>query len=214
MKLLEIINNEFSEGRSRKEMGAGVEHKVFPSTTDPNIVYKLGSKKSIDSWFEEFKQDPSIFPKVYRRGTTKIKLKSDLPFYRLNKGSKFFPAGTVLPMDYVEMEKLDTERVNKEWDLLDEMLEHLTERDGYEFLDFLIIYMTNSPEAKANGYDSDATIAKVDEEVKKYYPKLYPIFMNYINLTEKIQKVSKEVPDLHRYNFGYDKQGKLKCLDF
>jgi hypothetical protein len=214
MKLLEIINNEFSEGRSRKEMGAGVEHKVFPSTTDPNIVYKLGSKKSIDSWFEEFKQDPSIFPKVYRRGSTKVKLKSDLPFYRLKKGSTSFSAGTVVPMDYVEMEKLDTTRVNKEWDLLDEMLETLTERDGYEFLDFLIILMTNSPEAKANGYDSDATIAKVDEEVKKYYPQLYPIFMNYINLTEKIQKVSKQVPDLHRHNFGYDNKGRLKCLDF
>jgi hypothetical protein len=174
----------------------------------------LGSKKSIDSWFEEFKQDPSIFPKVYRRGSTKVKLKSDLPFYRLKKGSTSFPAGTVVPMDYVEMEKLDTTRVNKEWDLLDEMLETLTERDGYEFLDFLIILMTNSPEAKANGYDSDATIAKVDEEVKKYYPQLYPIFMNYINLTEKIQKVSKQVPDLHRHNFGYDNKGRLKCLDF
>lgn len=215
MKLIKILEDiEFKEGRSRKEMGAGVEHKVFPSTTDPNIVYKLGSKKSIDSWVEEFKKDPSIFPKVFKRGRTKIKLKSDLPFYREGNTAKSIPAGTVVPMDYVEMEKLDTQKVEKEWDELDNAFENIMEIDDWGFLDFLIIYMTNTPQARANGYDNDKTISKLDTEIKQHFPGLYPVLLKYLNLTDKIKAVTKGVPDLHRYNFGYDKKGNLKCLDF
>jgi hypothetical protein len=213
MKLLEIINKEFSEGRSRKEMGAGVEHKVFPSTTDPNIVYKLGTKTSIDSWVNEFRRDPSIFPEVYKRGKTKYKLKEKQNILTKN-GYSTFPAGSIIPMDYVEMEKLDTKQVEKEWDELDNAFENIMEIDDWGFLDFLIIYMTNSPQAKANGYDSDKTISKLDTQIKEHFPGLYPVFLRYLKLTDKIKAVTKGVPDLHRYNFGYDKKGNLKCLDF
>lgn len=216
MKLSGIIEDiEFSEGRSRKEMGAGVEHKVYPSTTDPNVVYKLGSKRSIDSWVEEFKKDPSIFPKVYKRGSTKIKLKTEIPFYQLpGAGVKTMPAGSVVPVDYVEMERLDTNKVEKDWINLDKALAEIMEIDEYGFMDFLILHMTNSAKARANGHDYTSTIDKIDTQVKQYYPALYPVLLKYITLSDKIKAVTKSVPDLHRYNFGYDKKGNLKCLDF
>ena len=42
MNLLELIDKEFSEGRSRKELGSGIDHLVFNATDDSGIVYKLG----------------------------------------------------------------------------------------------------------------------------------------------------------------------------
>ena len=213
MKLLELVDGEFRESRSRKELGSGVDHSVYASTDEPGVVYKLGPKRVIDMWYESFKNNPDIFPKVYKRGKSKTKLKKDKNVYTPN-GYVELKAGTVIPIDYVKLEKLDTERVEKEWNMLDNMMEEIMEIDDYGFLDYLIVYMTNTPEAKKNGYDSDATINKIDGQVKEYYPNLYPIFMNYIELTNKIKAVKPGVPDLHRYNFGYDKQGKLKCLDF
>lgn len=201
------------EARSRKEMGSGVDHLIYPSTTDPNIVYKLGSKTAINYWFKDFNQNPDIFPKVYKRGSTKIKLKDNRNILTKN-GYVNLKAGTIVPVDYVELEKLDTKRVEKEWDMLDQMFEEIMEIDDYGFLDFLILHMTNTPQARANGYDNDKMIERMEGEIKTHYQNLYPIFMRYVELTDKIKAVKPGVPDLHRYNFGYDKNGNLKCLDF
>jgi hypothetical protein len=213
MKLLETISNEFSEGRSRKELGSGIDHLVFTATDDSNIVYKLGPKIAVDYWFEDFKKNPNLFPKVYKRGKTKMKLKSPKQI-KTNTGYKTFPVGTILPLDYVKLEKLDTSRVEKEWDLLDQISEEIREIDDYGFLDFLIIYMTTKPEYEKRGWNDNATINTFDSEMKKRGPEIYGLFRRYVDLVDKIKAVKPGVPDLHRYNFGYDKKGNLKCLDF
>ncbi len=212
MKQLETINNEFSEGRSRTELGSGIDHLVFTATDDSNIVYKLGPKIAVDYWFDDFKKNPSIFPKVYKRGKSKIKLKSEKRILT-DKGYKVFPVGTILPIDYVKLEKLNTERVQKEWDLLDNAVEEIMEIDDYGFLDFLIVHMTNRPENKERGWNDDVTVERISGEIKRFYPNLYPVFMRYVELTNKIKAIKPGVPDLHRYNFGYDNKGRLKCLD-
>jgi hypothetical protein len=209
MKLFDIIN----EGRSRKELGAGVDHTVFTATDNSDIVYKLGPKIAIDYWFEDFSKNPNIFPKVFKRGKTSMKLKSD-KLIPTKGGYKTIPAGTVLPLEYVVLEKLDTDRVNKEWEVLDNVLEEIMEVEGYGFLDFMIVYLTYKPENKARGWNDDVTIDRVYGQVKQYYPRIAPMFMKYMSLISKIKDVKPGVPDLHRYNFGYDKKGKLKCLDF
>ena len=213
MKLLETISKEFGEGRSRTELGSGVDHVVFTATDDSNIVYKIGPRIAINYWFDDFKKNPDLFPKVYKRGRTTMKLKSEKSIIT-NKGQyKTFPVGTILPLEYVKLEKLNTERVEKEWDALDRMFEDIMEIDDWGFLDFLIMHMTNTPKAKANGYDNDKTLNHIATQVKKQYPGLYKIFLSYINLTDKIMNIRSGVPDLHKYNFGYDNKGKLKCLD-
>jgi|Laugresu1bdmlbsd_1035121.scaffolds.fasta_scaffold41580_2 hypothetical protein len=213
MKLLETINNEFSEGRSRTELGSGVDHMVFTATDDSNIVYKLGPKIAIDYWYEDFKKNPNLFPKVYKRGRSTFKLKSEKQI-PTKRGYKTFPVGTIIPVDYVKLEKLDTERVQKEWDLLSDISEEIREIDDYEFLDFLIIYMTWKPENKERGWNDDETIATFDTEMKKRGPQIYKLFRSYVDLVDNLKKVKPGIPDIHRYNFGYDKKGKLKCLDF
>lgn len=213
MKLLELVDKEFGEGRSRVPIGSGIDHTIYTSTDEPNIIYKLGPKRVVDTWYETFKSNPDIFPVVYKRGKTKVKLKNDRNI-QTPKGYVELKAGTTIPIDYVKLEKLDTKKVEKEWDEMDMMFEDIMEIDDWGFLDFLIMYMTNTPQAKANGYDSDKTLNMIDTQVKELYPGLYPTFLNYIKLTDKIMSISKGVPDLHKYNFGYDKNGNLKCLDF
>jgi hypothetical protein len=123
MKLFDILEDvEFKEGRSRKLLASGVDHMVFTATDDDGIIYKLGPKIAIDYWFEDFSKNPEIFPKVYKRGKTSMKLKSEKRIPTKN-GYKIMPAGTVLPLNYVILEKLDTDRVDEEWEVLDNMLE-------------------------------------------------------------------------------------------
>jgi hypothetical protein len=208
-----LTTEPINEGRSRKQLGSGVDHMVFTATDDTDIVYKLGPKIAVDYWFDDFSKNPKIFPKVYKRGKTSMKLKSD-KLIPTKKGYKTIPAGTVLPLDYVVLEKLDTKRVDEEWEVLDNMMEEIMEMDDYGFLDFLIVYLTHKPEYKERGWNDDVTIDRVYGQVKQYYPRIAPIFMRYMDITIKIKAVKPGVPDLHRYNFGYDKKGNLKCLDF
>lgn len=207
MKLLEIINNEFKEARSRKELGRGVEHTVYPSTNEPNVVYKLGPKRTVDKWYETFKNNPDIFPNVYKRGKTKIKLKTDQDILTPN-GYVKLKAGDFRPIEYVKLEKLDTKRVEKEWGLIDNAIEEISERDGYEFLDFLINYMNN--------FDNEERMA-IEKELSKN-KMIYDLFLKYMSVVDRLLSVvkgeGKNIPDIHRYNFGYDKEGNLKCLDF
>lgn len=199
----EILN----EGRSRKEMASGNEHFIYPSTDEPDVVYKLGTKSSINKWYDTFKKNPEVFPKVYKRGRTKIKLKTDITI-STDDGNKTFRAGTYFPVDYVKMEKLNTDLVQKEWDLLDKATENIMEIDDYIFLDYLIPYMLS------NG---DKSINTIDDEMEQNYPEVYPIFQKYINLVDKLLELrpdKKNILDIHRHNFGYDKNGVLKCLDF
>jgi hypothetical protein len=213
MKILEIVNKEFGEGRSRKELGSGVDHMVFTATDDSNIVYKLGPKIAIDYWFDDFKKNPNLFPKVYKRGRSTFKLKSEKQI-PTKKGYKTFPVGTIIPVDYVKLEKLNTDRVQKEWDILDNISEEITGIDDYGFLDYLIVFMTWKPENKARGWNDDVTIDKFNSEMTNRGLQIYTLFKKYVDLVAELKKVKPGVPDIHRYNFGYDKKGKLKCLDF
>lgn len=206
MKLSKITNKEFKEGRARKEMASGVEHTVYASTDEPDVIYKLGPKKTIDTWYEIFKNNPSIFPKVYKRGKTKIKLKYD-KVVNTSKGVVHLKAGSLFPVDYVKLEKLDTKRVLSDWNILNNAIEDILEREDYEFEDFLISYMQKF----------DVTLLEDIENNIHYYPEAEKIFKRYVNLIDKIMSVRKDknnIPDLHRNNFGYDKSGNLKCLDF
>jgi hypothetical protein len=97
---------------------------------------------------------------------------------------------------------------------LDQISEEIREVDDYGFLDFLIVYMVWKPEHKERGWNDDATIDMFDAEMKKRGPQVYGLFRKYVDLVDKLKAVKNGVPDIHRYNFGYDKNGNLKCLDY
>lgn len=204
-----MSKHEFYEGRSRKNPMSGVEHLVYNDTEDPSIVYKIGSKESIDQWYNIFKKNPNIFPKIYGRGKTRIKAPKIL--YLINKKKvTTVKKGDVFNADYVVMEKLNTQKVHDEWEILDntfslayeEVAPNYSEMD---FLEFVASYISLGKYDKLN-----VTVLK---KVKEINPENYSLTLKYTNLIDKIKEL-KEVPDLHFNNFGYSEDGTLKCLDF
>jgi hypothetical protein len=52
----------------------------------------------------------------------------------------------------------------------------------------------------------------LDNEIKLEFPEFYKIFARFVLLLDRIYEV-KPAADLHKYNFGYDSKGNLKCID-
>ena len=175
--------------KQKEVMGSGLEHQIFQSKTNPNLIYKVGHKDVVEEWFEVFKSNPEIFPKVFRAGKMK-----DTDYY------------------YVELEKLDTKSFEKDWD---DVFEKSLVKVGslmfnYEssFTDF---YMDKG---------SDSEIFKeIAKELYSYNKDDYNFFIKLLTVIKETEKtilkvLGKEtIVDAHKYNFGYGKDKKIKCLD-
>ncbi len=201
-------NIDMDEGSAveKPEIGSGVDHTVYPSVKNPKIVYKLGSDYAVSGWLDLFKENPDLFPKVFNSGKTKMRLKKDKYVYN---GEYFanVKAGTIVPVTYVEVEKLNTKRAENEWEIMDEIITELTKDDfGWDFQDFVMSY---------NRLETPAYIERLEDlqnEIKLEFPEFYGIFVRFVTLLDRIFEV-KPAADLHKYNFGYDSKGNLKCID-
>ena len=83
--------------KSKESFNSGIEHILFASKNNPNILYKLGREEIINKWTKLFMSNPKLFPRVFKVG-------------KLNSGSRY-PAGYY----YATVERLNTERVLNEW---------------------------------------------------------------------------------------------------
>ena len=191
----------------KDELGSGADHHVYPSKHNPKVVYKLGSEHAIDFWFDMFKNNPKVFPVVYRRGKTKMRLKKDKVVFK-DTGFVRLKAGSIEPVDYVEMEKLDAKRAETEWGLLNEAIIDITEGQ-WDFQDYVIHFaLFEGSKLKPDV----ALMVHVIDELKSGYPSEHGMILRFLDLIMEIKKINKH-PDLHMYNFGYDTKGALKCLD-
>ena len=86
------VINEY--GNHKGALGVGMEHAVYASTKNPNIVYKVGKGSKVKEWYEVFKKYPDVFPKVGK-------------IFRLKNHPDYYA---------VEVEKLNTKGVVKEFD--------------------------------------------------------------------------------------------------
>ena len=191
----------------KPEIGSGADHHVFPVKHDRTKVFKLGSEHAVDFWYDMFKNHPLIFPMVYKRGKTKMKLKKDKVVFQDNTFVRL-KAGSIVPIDYVEMEKLDPKKAENEWRILDSAIIDITE-EQWDFQDYVLHFALFEGSNMTPDY---ALMTHVLSELKSDYPDEYRMITRFLDLIIEIKKVNNH-PDLHIYNFGYDKKGKLKCLD-
>ena len=191
----------------KPELGSGADHYIFPSKRNPNNVYKLGSEHAVDFWYDLFKNHPSIFPVVYKRGKTRMKLDRDKVVFQDNTFVKL-KAGSIVPVAYVEMEKLDPKRAENEWKMLDFAITDITE-DQWDFQDYVLHFAIFESSNMKPDFD---LMLHVFDELKINYPDEYKMITRFLDLIIEVKKVNKH-PDLHMYNFGYDMKGNLKCLD-
>jgi len=167
----------------------GTQHMIYDSKKNPNIVFKVGHPHFVDKWLPIFKKYPQYFPNIYRVGIVK-----DRHDYK-----------------YVEMDKLNTKRVKEEWSEMTLLLTDagLIDEDNnflYNINDVFINCILDEE------YDNRviSTIQNMDRGV-------YQLFIKWLNFLHKLNSIVVPIKgstlDIHDGNFGYDKQGKIKCFD-
>jgi hypothetical protein len=176
-------------GTKEKEVfNRGMEHQIFASKSNPNVLFKVGHKDTVDEWYEVFKSDSEIFPKVFRAGKMQ-----DEDIY------------------YVELEKLDTKKFENDWDDLELALEDIGAIDVDRGETFAVLYINEG---------SDASVfVEIGKKLLNYNKEVYNFFIDFLSVIKKCERTILKVKgkdtivDTHKYNFGYGKDGKIKCLD-
>ena len=170
-------------------LGLGKEHIVYESATFPNKIIKVElTPGTINKWYTIFNNRPDIFPKIYKT----IQLVD-------KEGIK---------LTGVVMEKLNTSKFTKLW---------------YEIESEMYLFYKNSPTLDKEGslegivkYIKEPKVKKQWEElliyVKKEKPELSKSIDEFSKMVNELYKI-KTNPDIRKYNFGYDNNGVLKCLD-
>jgi hypothetical protein len=176
-------------GTQEKDVfGKGLEHTIYPSLKDPNILFKVGEMDVISQWYELFLNNPNIFAKVYGMG-------------KIPNSGYFF----------VKIEKLDTKKFESNWDKLEESLEELGILDvdrGENFSDIYLNYGSDSEKIR----EILIELKSHDTESYKFFVELITL----MKMAEKAQDdflKKSTVVDTHKYNLGYSKDGKIKFLD-
>lgn len=192
-QILEKIRIRLTEiSIKRKPMfGSGMEHKLYPSMKYPDRLIKIGEKVVVDEWVELFESNPELFPKVYRMGKTQ-------------DGKNF----------WVEIEKVDTQRAKDEWQELEDLLElyDLIDPEGGTYgRDLTDIYLDFG--------DNKSKMREILNTLKSKDTKTFEIFNKWFIFFKKCEKAKSKfighdtLIDAHRYNFGYNDRGELKCID-
>lgn len=183
---MKLLSNLFEVLIKDKEMvGQGAYHKVYPSGHNPNIVYKVGRKYTLEGWVDMFKEFPSLFPKVY--GDIKT---LTIPIKGFNN-----EIIKKIDVEYIAIEKLNTKK----------FIQFYNEIDLY-FVENDLLYYIRRYE------DSGDVFLDVGYKIHDKNPKLYNDYIDFISLVDSIYEI-KPSADLHKHQFGYDTNGEIKCLD-
>ena len=166
-----------------QQIGKGTEHTIYTSDKNPNAIVKVGKKENVEKWSKVFKANPDLFPKVFKVG-------------KLEDGQY-----------YAVIEKLDTKKAVEEWGKLEIALEDIGEVDTDVF------------ESTIDQVFIDIILGKKD--ANQIYKKLsgdnQKLFKKWIEFLAKTAKYLIDTKfgglDIHRYNFAYDKKGKIKAID-
>lgn len=185
MKLIDILNEIVT--KEKKSLGQGRYHKLYPHPTNPDVLYKVGLYHVMYEWVPVFKAHPDLFPKVYGD------IKSNVIMVKGYNGEKYKREAS-----WILVEKLDTKTFN---DFFEELYE----------IDLGMSPLAALFNVHLKGRYSDVVMTFLDG-VKREAPDMYDRCVELFDLTAKVLEVAPEF-DLHAYQFGYDKTGKLKCLD-
>jgi hypothetical protein len=172
-------------------LGAGRDHQVYYSKLHPDRVFKVEiNPGEVDKWFNIFKENPDIFPKIYKKAKMKDK------------------QGRILSA--VVLEKLDTKKFTKLW----------YELEGEAYQLFKNLPSSKKPADLEGLVTRDALLlteyknlwGQLLNHIKNTRPDIYSQVNEFSELINKLHKITTR-PDVRKFNFGYDSQGVLKCLD-
>jgi hypothetical protein len=205
--IIEMIQHDVDEIATKEKelVGKGAFHNVYPSNKNPNMVYKIGFDEDVNGWVDLFKSRPDIFPKVYGTGYVNIKLKKQVTNFSWRTG-EFKPItynpGDTVKVKYVGVERLNTEKAKQHWNSLANVVSVMSGKSLQTYLTSLGMDQEMEDEFLSIG-------EKIKETGNDF---IYNIFVEFYNLIHSVYEL-KPVADVHVGNYGYDKDGNLKCLD-
>ena len=191
MKYLKKIN-ELNIKYKDRYTNIGTEHDIYPSKKHNDRLYKVPkdfiSKSNMKNWISTFKKYPDIFPKIYKVGN-----------------------------NYVEIEKLDTERVIQELNNLTEVLEYYDYLTiDYNIIDLFKKIVFLETLSIKNGDVTSKSIKKINSILDYYQSKIFTKWMNFFyrvyQVTKKEVGPSDKFFDIHEDNIGYS-GNNLKLID-
>lgn len=149
-------------------------------------------------------QDPN---KVVKVGETKYVNKWVKDFKeRPDLFPEIYKVGTLKDdpkRSYVVMQRLDTEQFEVDYDVLKDILSDVSHWDVLEAIE--------AGERKEEVFDWIYNKIKgQDPEIAEFYTKLY----NTVVQTKPFKNGWFDVYDFHKKQFGYDKKGNVKMLDY
>ena len=158
------------------------------SKSNPNVVFKVGHKDTVDEWVDVFKSNVDIFPKVFRYGKMKEK-----------------------DIYYVELEKLNTRKFEEKWDKLELSLEDVGVLDVDSGESFSDLYLMEGSDAKIF-VEIGKKLYSHDRDSYNFFIEFLTLIKNCERAIMSVKNKDTFV-DAHKYNFGYGSDGKIKCLD-
>ena len=170
--------------KQKPRMGSGTYKDVYNLSTRPDLVIKVFDRLSNESIYDV--QEEEQLGKKYPDLFAKIEK------VNYEKG-------------YMIQQKLDVDKFRKDVDSLKQ--EIVFETPSFSNID-IVAYLFRHLEN--NNKDAIKVIKDIlnDNNNKKFYNKL-------ITYLSKLSKVKRDVHrlDVHKKNFGYDKQGNIKMFD-
>lgn len=184
--------NEMKIYKKEKYTDLGWNHLIYPSK-NPNMLYKLGSEYKVNKWLSIFKKHPDLFPIIYKTG-------------------KFTYEGKKCM--WVLLEKLNTNLVLEEWKVLTDCLYEFIPKPSYlnddEYRDIEEIFKLVNTDKPFIKFLSDYLKDSEEEDMEEN--NNYYLFLKWVKFFEKLSFLGNKL-DIHKNQYGYDKNGNIKCLD-
>lgn len=180
-----LKKNIFEEIKKKEQFARGMEHIIYPMKSDPTKLIKVGKTGDVAEWSVIFEKNPDIFPQVFRFGVIKD-----------GKG-----------MAFAIVERMNTKKFENNWNELQNDLELLGIIDQDENQSLTDVYMELA--IKSDLSELDEIGDKLHENnmgSADFYDELKDLIIN-------ADKAIGGVMDVHKYNFGYDKEGNIKFID-
>lgn len=198
-----------SEENKRTPIGKGKDHIVYDYHGDPSKVIKVAWDNP-DATNRQIAYDTS--GNIVSKDRTKLDPKHIATF---TKYPDLFPEVFKFTDKYAVIEKLDTERVQKEEkQLLDQLKPYINTAQIFDSV-ALQIYIWLTDKRSISREELPKLLIKMEEAGENLV--LFKKYINFINKVVKTIDVSNtksKFIDVRAANIGYDKKNKLKLLDF
>lgn len=186
----------------KSEFGSGCFHCVYKSEKNPDRLYKIGHKQIVSQWVNIFKNNPKIFPRVYRVFQSKKKPDNWIVEIEMlntrNAKRDFEMVSNYVNGAYRNRELKDKKRFGDRYPFT---LRNIFELDEIgvkvpEYINVLNDYMH-----EANASASDRMLAI------KWVKTIYSVYKMLGN------KFKFNGRDLHSDNVAYDDNENIKIID-